>query len=227
MNTAFVMAARAYATVKGSLALLGVAAVATLIALPQQREALLSHVPALALLTAPADAFASTMAAGTIQAPLADSPLEREQRAMTESIAKRYHVSELAVGGFVAEAYRAGAQYAVDPGLVLAVMAIESRYNPVAESVTGAMGLMQIMPRHHLEKLAGHGGEHALLDPEVNIDVGTQILREYIRRFGDVETALQMYAGAIDEPTSQYASKVLAEKARLDVLRAKARKQSA
>ena len=46
--------------------------------------------------------------------------------------------------------------------------------------------------------------------------VGAQILREYYRRFGDVETALQMYAGALDEPTSQYATKVFAEKARLE-----------
>ena len=64
-------------------------------------------------------------------------------------------------------------------------------------------------------------------EPEVNIAVGTQILREYTRRFGDTEAALQMYAGALDEPTSQYATKVLAEKARLEVFRVKARKQSA
>jgi soluble lytic murein transglycosylase-like protein len=98
-------------------------------------------------------------------------------------------------------------------------MAIESRYNPVAESVLGAKGLMQVIPKFHLEKLADHGGEQALLDPEVNILVGTQILREYLRRFGETETALQMYAGAFDEPTSQYAFKVLAERARLEQAR--------
>jgi soluble lytic murein transglycosylase-like protein len=73
-----------------------------------------------------------------------------------------------------------------------------------------------------------HGGEHALLEPDVNITVGAQILREYTRRLGgDTEAALQMYAGAFDEPTSQYANKVFAEKARLEVFRYKARKQSA
>ena len=46
--------------------------------------------------------------------------------------------------------------------------------------------------------------------------VGSQILREYQRRLGDTEAALQMYGGAFDEPTSQYANKVLAEKARAD-----------
>ena len=103
-------------------------------------------------------------------------------------------------------------------------MAIESRYNPVAESVMGARGLMQIIPRYHLEKLEPHGGEPVLLNPEVNIQVGAQILREYQRRFADTETALQMYAGALDEPTSRYANKVFAEKALLEALRIKARK---
>jgi soluble lytic murein transglycosylase-like protein len=103
-------------------------------------------------------------------------------------------------------------------------MAIESRYNPVAESVMGAKGLMQVIAKYHPEKLSDHGGEQALLEPEINILVGAQILREYYRRFGDLETALQQYAGALDEPTSQYANKVLAEKARLDELRFKARK---
>jgi soluble lytic murein transglycosylase-like protein len=104
-------------------------------------------------------------------------------------------------------------------------MAIESRYNPVAESVMGAKGLMQVIPKFHLEKLLDHGGEAALLDPEVNIHVGAQILREYYRRFGDQESALQMYAGAFDEPTAQYANKVFAERARLEPIRQKARKQ--
>jgi hypothetical protein len=57
------------------------------------------------------------------------------------------------------------------------------------------------------------------------IQVGAQILREYQRRFRDTETALQVYAGAFDEPSAQYANKVFAERARLEVLRQKARKQ--
>jgi soluble lytic murein transglycosylase-like protein len=166
------------------------------------------------------------IAAGPIQAA-AETPREREQRLVTEFIAKRYRVSEQAVAGFVSTAYRAGDQYAVDPLLILAVMAVESRYNPVAESQVGAKGLMQVMPKFHLDKLSDQGGEHAVLEPEVNIVVGARILREYLRRFGDTEAALQMYAGAYDEPTSQYAAKVLAERTRLEGLRQKAKKQSA
>jgi soluble lytic murein transglycosylase-like protein len=156
--------------------------------------------------------------------PVAETPREREQRAVTEFIAKRYRVADDVIASFVATAYRAGDEHRVDPLLILAVMAIESRYNPVAESVAGARGLMQIIPRYHLEKLEPHGGEPVLLNPEVNIQVGAQILREYQRRFADTETALQMYAGALDEPTSRYSNKVFAEKALLEALRVKARK---
>jgi soluble lytic murein transglycosylase-like protein len=228
MNTAFLVAVRAYSTLKGSLALVGLATLAAFVVLPQQRQALLHHIPSLAPFVLSADPFASTIiAAGPIQVTAVETSLEREQRAVTEFIAKRYRVSDQAVAIFVSTAYRAGAQHSVDPLLVLAVMAIESRYNPVAESVMGAKGLMQIIPKYHLDKLMDHGGEHALLEPEVNILVGTQILREYYRRFGDLETSLQMYAGAFDEPGSQYANKVLAERARLEALRQKAKKQTA
>jgi soluble lytic murein transglycosylase-like protein len=161
---------------------------------------------------------------GTIAAEAAGEAPTPEQRALTESIAKRYRVAPDAVQRYVTAAYRAGDEFKVDPLLVLAVVAIESRYNPVAESVLGAKGLMQVIPKFHVEKLLEHGGEQALLDPEVNIQVGTRILREYMRRFGETETALQMYAGAFDEPTSQYAFKVLAERARLEQVQARSRR---
>jgi soluble lytic murein transglycosylase-like protein len=221
MNTNFLMAARAYSTLKGTLALVGVAALGALAVLPAPREVLMEHLPSIAALRFGTDPFGSATVSGPIQGG-ADN--EREQRAVTEFIAKRYRVSEQAVAAYVAVAYRAGAKYSVDPMLILAVISIESRYNPVAESDMGAKGLMQVIPKHHLEKLSDQGGEQALLDPEVNIMVGTRILGEYKRRLADTEAALQMYAGAFDEPISQYANKVLAEKARLEAVRQKATK---
>lgn len=223
MNTTYLVASRAYSTLKGTLALIGLAALATFVVVPGPREALFDNSPLAALTAADPFVATSTVSAGQIQA----AELPREQRAVTEYIAKRYRVADEAVAGFVATAYKAGSAHSVDPLLILAVMAIESRYNPVAESSVGAKGLMQIIPKYHLEKLLDHGGEDALLDPQVNIMVGARILREYQRRLGDTEAALQMYAGAFDEPTSTYANKVLAEKARLEALRQKARKQSA
>jgi len=216
MNATLLNAVRAFAAVKSLLALVGLGALAALFVLPMKPAALPIFAPA-----EPASAGATVAPAGI---PVADSVLEREQRDVAEYIAKRYRIADAAATQFVSIAYRAAEQNRLDALLVLAVMAIESRYNPVAESVMGAKGLMQVIPKYHQEKLFDHGGEHALLEPEVNIQVGAQILREYQRRFGDTETALQMYAGALDEPTAQYSAKVFAEKARLDVLRFKARK---
>ena len=210
----------ALAALKHGLAFIGLATLCGAMMIVLVGDSYLRTLPLLAM---DALSVSSLVAEGPIEEE--ETALEREQRAMAEYIAKRYRVSEAAVGGYVAAAYRAGAQHSVDPLLILAVMAIESRYNPVAESGVGAKGLMQVIPKFHLEKLTDHGGEHALLEPEVNIQVGAQILREYQRRFHDTETALQMYAGAFDEPTSQYANKVFAEKARLELLRQKARRQ--
>jgi soluble lytic murein transglycosylase-like protein len=222
MNPVSALALRAFAATRAMLALIGFAAVAGFLLLPQplQPGAWLAVLPAL---SGPAGGSADAGSTAARPVSAADSPLEREQRAVTEYIAKRYRVSDQAVADYVSLAYQAGAQHSVDPLLILAVMAIESRYNPVAESSMGARGLMQVIPKYHLEKLLDHGGEPALLEPAVNIAVGAQILREYQRRFRDTETALQMYNGALDDVTTQYAGKVLAEKARLDALRAKAR----
>jgi soluble lytic murein transglycosylase-like protein len=77
---------------------------------------------------------------------------------------------------------------------------------------------MQVVPRFHLNKLAEHGGEPALLDPRVNVLVGTQILKDYVRRSGSLRAGLQRYAGWEDDPEHRYARKVLAEKQRLRVV---------
>lgn len=205
---------------KELLALVGVAAILAFLLFPHRPhvEKALPSVVIDQLIEAPGRTDAG------VQVSVVEVVLNREQQAVAEFIAKRYRVAEDAAGEFVALAYRAGAQFSVDPLLILAVMAIESSYNPIAQSVMGARGLMQVIPKYHPEKLEPHGGEQALLEPTVNILVGAQILREYQRRLGDTEAALQMYAGAFDEPTSQYASKVFAEKARLEALRLKARK---
>lgn len=201
---------RIWSGARAALALIGVT-VLVAAGYPVSREALLSQTAAALKATEPPVANFST---GSIQ-PMVLSVAELEQRVVTEMLSKRYRVAQEAVGGFVAAAYRAGKATTVDPLLILAVISIESRFNPVAESTMGAKGLMQIIPKFHKEKLVGHGGDEALLDPEINILVGAQVLREYMRRFGGIETALQAYAGAFEEPTSQYSRLVLSERTRI------------
>ena len=98
------------------------------------------------------------------------------------------------------------------------LMAVESSFNPVAESVVGAKGLMQIMPQYHLDKLqAPHGGLANVLDPEVNITAGAKVLREYAQKTGeDLAATLRLYGGVGADPESPYPRRVLSERERLE-----------
>jgi hypothetical protein len=130
-------------------------------------------------------------------------------------VSRRFLVATQAADRIVGAAYRAAREVGLDPYLVLAVIAVESRFNPIAESDMGAKGLMQIIPKYHERLLAAAGGEAALLDPEANIALGARILQAYVYRMGTLEAGLQFYNGALGDASAQYAQKVLAERERL------------
>jgi len=144
-----------------------------------------------------------------------DSANNQKFRALVSYLSRRYRIAPDITEQFVGAAYDSGQQVGLDPLLILAVAAVESRFNPIAESLVGARGLMQVVPKHHQDKLSEHGGEEALLDPTINIALGARILKEYIRRTGSLEAGLQFYNGAMADTSSQYAQKVIAEKERL------------
>jgi soluble lytic murein transglycosylase-like protein len=137
------------------------------------------------------------------------------QQVLVEHLSRRFLVATAVTERIVAAAHRAAREVGLDPLLVLAVISIESRYNPIAESVMGAKGLMQIIPKYHFEKLRAAGGEDAVFDPESNIHIGTRILQEYVHRTGTLEAGLQFYNGAWRDQSAQYATKVMAERDRL------------
>lgn len=144
------------------------------------------------------------------------SPAEdRSYRALGNFVARKYRVSQDMAYDFVRLAHSTGHQLGLDPLLIIAVIAIESRFNPIAESMAGARGLMQIIPKYHTAKFEEYGGEKAVFDPEANVKVGARILKEYIRLTGNVGNALQMYAGALSDDADQYTAKVMNERQRL------------
>jgi soluble lytic murein transglycosylase-like protein len=160
---------------------------------------------------------------GSPPAPPAPAQVNRDaarHQLLAEFLAKRYRVSRESLERFVRLAYAAGHSTRVDPLLILAVMAVESNFNPIAESVMGAKGLMQIIPQYHQDKLrAPHGGEANVLDPEVNITAGAKVLREYATRTGeDLAAALRLYGGTGPDPENSYPSRVLSERQRLEQL---------
>jgi soluble lytic murein transglycosylase-like protein len=178
---------------------------------------------------APAEPQAAADTVSVAQAPAeAAKPVENSRfRALSEFLAKRYKVSQAVTFDLVSMAHAAGQQMGLDPLLIIAVMAVESRFNPIAESVAGAKGLMQVIPKYHLEKFREYGGEkYAVFDPETNILVGSQILKDYLARTGSLNSALQLYVGASDEEDVPYIDKVMTEKQRLQqVLRNKPAKR--
>ncbi len=130
-------------------------------------------------------------------------------------VARRYRVARESARELVRAAFREGRRNGVDPLLILAVIAVESRFNPIAESDQGAVGLMQIIPRFHMDKIAGAGAP-AFLQPHANIAIGTRILKDAIRRGGGEVAGLQLYNGAPDDDSRAYANRVLGERRRLE-----------
>jgi len=130
-------------------------------------------------------------------------------------VARRYRVAQNAAVEVVSAAFREGQRHGLDPTLILAVIAVESRFNPIAESEQGAVGLMQIIPRFHMDKIAAVGVPSILL-PEANIAIGAVILKDAIRRGGSDAAGLQLYNGAFDDETRAYANRVFTERRRLE-----------
>jgi soluble lytic murein transglycosylase-like protein len=144
-----------------------------------------------------------------------EAPRDPAQTILARYLSRRFLIAGEATDRMVDAAYRAARDSGLDPLLLLAVIAVESRFNPIAESVMGAKGLMQIIPKFHEAKVAALGGEAALWDPERNIELGASILQEYVYRTGTLEAGLQFYNGAFSDASAQYARRVLAERDRL------------
>ncbi len=142
--------------------------------------------------------------------------LPKEQARVAFWLSKKYRVAPEPLGLLVAEAFDMGSRVKLDPTLILAVMAIESRFNPFAQSPMGAQGLMQVITRVHTDKYETMGGKLAAFDPVSNLRVGVKVLQECITRAGSVEGGLRYYVGATaPENDGGYTEKVMAEHYRL------------
>lgn len=141
--------------------------------------------------------------------------LPKEQANVAFWLSRKYRVAPEPLSVLVAEAYEIGRKARLDPTLILAVMAIESRFNPFAQSPVGAQGLMQVLTRVHTDKYEDFGGQLAAFDPVSNLRVGVRVLQECIKRAGSIEGGLRLYVGAVTTDGSWYIDKVMAEHQRI------------
>jgi hypothetical protein len=105
----------------------------------------------------------------------------------------------------------------LDPTLILAVIGVESNYNPFANSPIGAKGLMQVLPETHAEQFTPYGGAMAIFDPKTNLRIGVKILKECIDQTGSLEEGLRLFKAGEESVSleSDYIARVLAEQNRL------------
>jgi hypothetical protein len=142
--------------------------------------------------------------------------LPQDQANIAMWLSRKYRVAPEPISALVAEAFDIAPRNRLDPTLILAVMAIESSFNPFAQSSMGAQGLMQVRTKIHTEKYDDYGGDLAAFDPISNLRVGVEVLRESIARNGSLEAGLRQYVGAANSgEDGGYIAKVLAEQQRL------------
>ena len=145
--------------------------------------------------------------------------LPKAQAAVAFWLSKKYRVAPEPVSALVSEAYDIGSKTRLEPTLILAVMAVESGFNPFAQSAVGAQGLMQVMTKIHSDKYESFGGKLAAFDPVTNLRVGVKVLQECIARAGSLEAGLRSYVGAGNsDDDGGYAAKVMAENNRLKLV---------
>ncbi|KWO55752.1 transglycosylase SLT domain protein [Burkholderia ubonensis] len=144
----------------------------------------------------------------------------RQQALVATYLSRRYRVAQEPVGQLVKAAFQTGHDIGLDPLLLLSVMAIESGFNPYAESGVGAKGLMQVMSKVHSDKFEYFGGTDTALQPLANLQVGALVLKDCIARGGSLASGLRLYNGSTNPDDNGYGSKVMAERGRLrDVAR--------
>jgi hypothetical protein len=140
----------------------------------------------------------------------------QNQRAIADFFEKKYSLDRSKIEEYVSNTVLIAKEVNIDPVLLLAVISIESNFNPNRKSHAGAEGLMQVMTSVHKEKYAHFGGTSDAVKPEVNIRVGAYILKYLIATSGSLRNGLKFYVGAANaEDDGGYGDKVMAERNRL------------
>ena len=141
-----------------------------------------------------------------------------DQQKVANFMANKYRLDSKLINEYVSHAIVVAKEVDLDPVLLVAVMSIESNFNPNIQSNMGAQGLMQVLTRVHLDKFAPYGGPAAAFKPEANIRVGAYILKYFIAQAGSLQGGLRYYVGGAAFGDGGYAGKVMREREQLNAL---------
>ena len=148
---------------------------------------------------------------------LALDELQPEQARVTRWLSRKYRIAPQPLSSLVAEAWQVGQIGQVPPTLILAVMAVESGFNPFAKGSQGGTGLMQIEPSAHEDVLGQFGGKLAAFDPLTNLRLGARQLQASLQQGGSIEEGLRQYALSSGQTRdAAYIERVLAEHRQLE-----------
>jgi len=166
-------------------------------ALHRSRPLALAWIASLLLVAAPCSRTPHDTVAGDAGEPAA-SPHDPELAAIEARLAPLARQMGAAERDALARALVAASrEHGLQPALVLAVIEVESRFDPYAVSHKGALGLMQVMPSTGAPIARRLGipwrGPQTLFDPHANVRIGVAYLRELIDRYANVRAALAAY----------------------------------
>lgn len=133
---------------------------------------------------------------GTLKERVADLTKEQNKSVIPIITRLRPQLDDEIVDLINAAIIKYSYEYRLPPEFVVYLMDRESKFNPLAKSSAGALGLMQIMPTAHKDKLKTMGiTVQQIYHIDNNVKLGCWILREYMNTTGSIEKALTRYVG--------------------------------
>ncbi|HEX6853389.1 MAG TPA: lytic transglycosylase domain-containing protein [Candidatus Polarisedimenticolaceae bacterium] len=155
---------------------------------------------------------AATFFAGPSSEPMAAAPVRQQTLALAGGLPDSWEhraiawldaqrgipMSRTELGSLVRLVDRTAERFETDPLMILAVIQVESRFDPFAVSPRGARGLMQVRPETAREIAPRLGiewtSDDLLFDPEVNVLIGTWYVQHLLERFdGNLDAAFAAY----------------------------------
>ena len=120
--------------------------------------------------------------------------IARADEAWIDNLFSRYHAPKELTGIVIS----AGEKFGIDPKIIAAIIVVESSAKPKAVSKGGDYGLMQIRWNVHKKdiqcRFPSIKAAEDLLDPSVNVQIGTEIFARYSQR-NTLRGALLRYSG--------------------------------